>query len=47
MIEMNDSMEAAASYGIASNPAFPCADRLAAALQALDFYAAQYLGEEE
>lgn len=44
---MSEAMEAAAFHGIASNPAFPCADRLACALKALDFYAAAYPDEVE
>jgi len=44
---MNEAMEAAAWHGIATNPAFPCADRLAFALKALDFYAAAYPDEAE
>lgn len=35
------SHEAAAFHGIATNVAFPAADRLAAALQALDWYEAE------
>jgi hypothetical protein len=38
MEEMSEAMEAAAFHGIASNGYFPCADRLAYALKALDYY---------
>lgn len=41
MKEMSEAMEAAAFHGIASNGSFPCADRLAYALKALDYYSAR------
>lgn len=36
---VDDEYTAAAMHGIAANKAFPVADRLQAALQALEFYA--------
>lgn len=39
---MTEHWEAAAMHGIATNPAFPLADRLQAALQALAWYESEF-----
>lgn len=41
MSEMTPSQEAAAFWGIAENRAFPCEQRLQAALKALEYFGAE------